>query len=235
MIRMLDVSMVYDNGTRAVKNATLRIDEGEFVFLVGSSGSGKSTLLKLLTGEVRPTGGRIVVNNYNIGTMKKGEVPYLRRTLGVVFQDFRLIEKKTVYENVAFAMRAVGATPRMIRKRVPYVLDLVGILHKVRAKPMELSGGEQQRVAIARALVNNPRLIIADEPTGNLDPARSLEIMMLMEKINELGTTVLIVTHEKELVNKFSKRVVVIDKGTIISDQTGGYYQYEEPNQPIQL
>lgn len=228
MIRMLDVSMVYDNGTRAVKNATLRIDEGEFVFLVGSSGSGKSTLLKLLTGEVRPTSGKIVVNNYNISSIKKGEVPYLRRTLGVVFQDFRLIEKKTVYENVAFAMRAVGATPRMIRKRVPYVLDLVGILHKVRARPMELSGGEQQRVAIARALVNNPRLIIADEPTGNLDPAKSLEIMMLLEKINELGTTVLMVTHEKELVNKFSKRVIVIDKGTIISDQTGGYYAYEE-------
>lgn len=231
MIRMLDVSMVYDNGTRAVKNATLRIDEGEFVFLVGSSGSGKSTLLKLLTGEIRPTEGRIVVNNYNIGTMKKREVPYLRRTLGVVFQDFRLIEKKSVYENVAFAMRAVGASQRQIRKRVPYVLDLVGILHKVRAKPLELSGGEQQRVAIARALVNNPRLIIADEPTGNLDPSRSLEIMTLLEKINELGTTVLVVTHEKELVNKFSKRVVVIDKGTIISDQTGGYYNYEEPIQ----
>lgn len=231
MIRMLDVSMVYDNGTRAVKNATLRIDEGEFVFLVGSSGSGKSTLLKLLTGEIRPTEGRIVVNNYNIGTMKKKEVPYLRRTLGVVFQDFRLIEKKSVYENVAFAMRAVGASQRQIRKRVPYVLDLVGILHKVRAKPLELSGGEQQRVAIARALVNNPRLIIADEPTGNLDPSRSLEIMTLLEKINELGTTVLVVTHEKELVNKFSKRVVVIDKGTIISDQTGGYYNYEEPIQ----
>lgn len=231
MIRMLDVSMVYDNGTRAVKNATLRIDEGEFVFLVGSSGSGKSTLLKLLTGEIRPTEGRIVVNNYNIGTIKKREVPYLRRTLGVVFQDFRLIEKKSVYENVAFAMRAVGASQRQIRKRVPYVLDLVGILHKVRAKPLELSGGEQQRVAIARALVNNPRLIIADEPTGNLDPSRSLEIMTLLEKINELGTTVLVVTHEKELVNKFSKRVVVIDKGTIISDQTGGYYNYEEPIQ----
>lgn len=222
--------MVYENGTRAVKKATLRIDEGEFVFLVGSSGSGKSTLIKLLTGEVRPTEGRIVVNNYNIGTLKKREVPYLRRTLGVVFQDFRLIEKKTVYENVAFGMRAVGASERAIRKRVPYVLELVGLTEKKDVRPLELSGGEQQRVAIARALVNNPRLIIADEPTGNLDPARSLELMTLFEKINELGTTILIVTHEKELVDKFAKRVIVIDRGEIISDQTGGYYKYEEPD-----
>lgn len=230
VIRMSEVSMVYENGTRAVNKATLRIDEGEFAFLVGSSGSGKSTIIKLLTGEVRPTEGRIVVNNYNIGTLKKREVPYLRRTLGVVFQDFRLIDKKTVYENVAFAMRAVGATERAIRKRVPYVLDLVGLSEKKEVRPLELSGGEQQRVAIARALVNNPRLIIADEPTGNLDPARSLELMTLFEKINELGTTVLIVTHEKELVDKLSKRVIVIDCGEIISDQTGGYYRYEQPD-----
>ncbi len=228
---MSDVSMVYENGTRAVQKATFRIDEGEFVFLVGSSGSGKSTLIKLLIGEIRPTEGRIVVNNYNIGTLKKREVPYLRRTLGVVFQDFRLIDKKTVYENVAFAMRAVGATSRAIRKRVPYVLELVGLTEKANVRPLELSGGEQQRVAIARALVNNPRLIIADEPTGNLDPARSLELMTLFEKINQLGTTILIVTHEKELVDKFSKRVIVIDKGEIISDQTGGYYEYEKPNE----
>ena len=199
--------------------------------LVGSSGSGKSTLIKLLIGEIRPTEGRIVVNNYNIGTLKKREVPYLRRTLGVVFQDFRLIDKKNVYENVAFAMRAVGATSRAIRKRVPYVLELVGLTEKANVRPLELSGGEQQRVAIARALVNNPRLIIADEPTGNLDPARSLELMTLFEKINQLGTTILIVTHEKELVDKFSKRVIVIDKGEIISDQTGGYYEYEKPNE----
>lgn len=225
---MSDVSMVYENGTRAVHRATLRIDEGEFAFLVGASGSGKSTLIKLLTGEVRPSEGRIVVNNYNIGTLKKREVPYLRRTLGVVFQDFRLIDKKSVYENVAFAMRAVGAPNRVIRKRVPYVLELVGLSEKMDVRPLELSGGEQQRVAIARALVNNPRLIIADEPTGNLDPARSLELMTLFEKINELGTTILIVTHEKELVDKFGKRVVVIDKGEIISDQTGGYYEYEQ-------
>ena len=228
MIRMSDVSMVYDNGTRAVHKATLRIDEGEFVFLTGSSGSGKSTLIKLLTGEIRPTSGRIVVNNYNISNIKKREIPYLRRTLGVVFQDFRLSADKSVYENVAFAMRAIGARNRAIRKRVRYVLELVGLNDKMDVRPQELSGGEQQRVAIARALVNNPRLIIADEPTGNLDPARSLELMTLFEKINELGTTVLIVTHEKELVDKFEKRVIVINNGEIISDQTGGYYEYEE-------
>ncbi len=228
---MSDVSMVYDNGTRAVHKATLRIDEGEFVFLTGSSGSGKSTLIKLLTGEIRPTSGRIIVNNYNIGNIKKREIPYLRRTLGVVFQDFRLIADKSVYENVAFAMRAIGARNRAIRKRVRYVLDLVGLSEKMDVHPQELSGGEQQRVAIARALVNNPRLIIADEPTGNLDPARSLELMTLFEKINELGTTILIVTHEKELVDKFEKRVIVINNGEIISDQTGGYYEYEEPNE----
>ena len=228
MIRMSDVSMVYDNGTRAVHKATLRIDEGEFVFLTGASGSGKSTLIKLLTGEIRPTEGRIVVNNYNISNIKKREIPYLRRTLGVVFQDFRLIADKSVYDNVAFAMRAIGARNRAIRKRVRYVLELVGLSDKLDVHPQELSGGEQQRVAIARALVNNPRLIIADEPTGNLDPARSLELMTLFEKINELGTTVLIVTHEKELVDKFEKRVIVINDGEIISDQTGGYYEYEE-------
>lgn len=228
MIRMSDVSMEYDNGVRAVKKATLRIDEGEFVFLVGPSGSGKSTLIKLLTGEVKPTSGRIVVNNYNIGAIKKREIPYLRRTLGVVFQDFRLIEKKTVYENVAFAMRAVGAKNRAIRKRVPYVLDLVGLIEKADTRPLELSGGEQQRVAIARALVNNPRLIIADEPTGNLDPVRSYELMTLFEKINELGTTILIVTHEKELVDEFEKRVIMIDNGEIVSDATGRYYADDE-------
>ena len=220
--------MEYDNGVRAVKKATLRIDEGEFVFLVGPSGSGKSTLIKLLTGEVKPTSGRIVVNNYNIGAIKKREIPYLRRTLGVVFQDFRLIEKKTVYENVAFAMRAVGAKNRAIRKRVPYVLDLVGLSEKADTRPLELSGGEQQRVAIARALVNNPRLIIADEPTGNLDPVRSYELMTLFEKINELGTTILIVTHEKELVDEFEKRVIMIDNGEIVSDATGRYYADDE-------
>ena len=193
--------------------------------VIGSSGSGKTTIIKLLTAEVRPTEGKVLVNNYNIGERKKSRIAYLRRTLGVVYQDFRLIKTKTVYENVAFAMRTIGAKSKAIKQRVPYVLDLVGLADKAKEKPMNLSGGEQQRVAIARALVNNPRLIIADEPTGNLDPARSLELMTLFEKINELGTTVLIVTHEKGLVDEFEKRVVMIDHGSVVSDQTGGYYQ----------
>ena len=222
---MNDVTVVYDNGIRAVNKASLRVDEGEFVFLVGASGSGKTTIIKLLTAEVRRTEGNVLVYNYNIGEMNKSRIPYLRRTLGVVYQDFRLIKTKTVYENVAFAMRTIGAKNKAIKQRVPYVLDLVGLADKAKEKPMNLSGGEQQRVAIARALVNNPRLIIADEPTGNLDPARSLELMTLFEKINELGTTVLIVTHEKGLVDEFEKRVVMIDHGSVVSDQTGGYYQ----------
>jgi len=228
MIRLTDVYQAYSTGTRAIKGVDLLIEDGEFVFLVGPSGSGKSTIVKLLTGEIKPTEGKVVVNNFTTSKLKQSEIPYLRRTIGVVFQDFRLIEKKTVYENVAFAMRIVGASPKVIKERVNYVLDLVGLLHKARRKPKELSGGEQQRVAIARALVNNPGLIIADEPTGNLDPDRSLEIMMLLEHINDLGTTVLVVTHEKELVDQFDKRVVAIDGGLIVSDRMGGYYQYEQ-------
>ena len=196
MIRLIDIQKSYDNGTKALKGVNLRIDDGEFVFLVGPSGSGKSTILKLITAEIAPTGGRLMVNGYNLNNIRPRQVPYMRRTLGVIFQDFRLIEKKTVRENLTFAMRAVGA-------------------------------GEQQRVAIARPLVNNPQMISADEPTGNLDPMRSLEIMMLLERINELGTTVLVVTHAKELVNRFSKRVVAIENGRIISDETGGYYNNE--------
>lgn len=228
MIRLLEIQKTYDNGTKALKGVTMRIDDGEFAFLVGPSGSGKSTIIKLITGEVQPSGGRIMVNGYNLGSIRPGQVPYMRRTLGVIFQDFRLIEKKTVWENLTFAMRAVGASPREIRKRIPYVLDLVGLARKEGRYPTQLSGGEQQRVAIARALVNNPQMIIADEPTGNLDPQRSLEIMLLLEKINELGTTMLVVTHEKELVNRFSKRVIAIESGRIISDETGGYYNNEE-------
>lgn len=227
MIRLIDIYKTYDNGTKALKGINLRIDDGEFAFLVGPSGSGKSTIIKLLTAEVAPTEGRLMVNGYNLNTIRPRQVPYLRRTLGVIFQDFRLIEKKTVTENLTFAMRVVGASSREIRKRIPYVLDLVGLSKKKDMCPNQLSGGEQQRVAIARALVNNPSMIIADEPTGNLDPQRSLEIMMLLERINELGTTMLVVTHEKELVNRFSKRVVAIESGRIISDETGGYYNNE--------
>jgi len=227
VIRLIDIYKEYDNGTKALKGISLRVDDGEFVFLVGPSGSGKSTILKLLTAEVAPTEGRIMVNGYNLNNIKPRQVPYMRRTLGVVFQDFRLIEKKTVYENLVFAMQAVGASQRDIRKRIPYVLELVGLYRKRDQRPDQLSGGEQQRVAIARALVNNPQMIIADEPTGNLDPQRSLEIMMLLERINELGTTVLVVTHEKELVNRFVKRVVAIESGRIISDGMGGYYHNE--------
>ena len=227
MIQMTDVFKAYENGTKALKGINVKIDEGEFVFLVGPSGSGKTTLIKLLTGEVAPTDGEINVNGFDLNRIKFSRMPHMRRTLGVIFQDFRLIENKSVYENVAFAMRAVGASGREIKNRVPYVLELVGLDTRTKRHPNELSGGEQQRVAIARALVNNPRMIIADEPTGNLDPARSLEIMMLLEKINELGTTVLVVTHEKELVNRFSKRVIAIDGGRIISDGMDGYYNYE--------
>ena len=227
VIRLIDIQKSYDNGTKALKGVNLRIDDGEFVFLVGPSGSGKSTILKLITAEIAPTGGRLMVNGYNLNNITPRQVPYMRRTLGVIFQDFRLIDKKTVKKNLVFAMQAVGASSREIRKRVAYVLDLVGLLEKGDQRPDQLSGGEQQRVAIARALVNNPQMIIADEPTGNLDPMRSLEIMMLLERINELGTTVLVVTHERELVNRFSKRVVAIENGRIISDETGGYYNNE--------
>ena len=228
MIRLIDVYKEYDNGTKALKGVNLRIDDGEFVFLVGPSGSGKSTVIKLITAEIALTEGRVMVNGYNLNNISPRQVPYMRRTLGIIFQDFRLIEKKTVYENLSFAMRAVGASNREVRRRIPYVLKLVGLEQKADRYPGELSGGEQQRVAIARALVNNPSMIIADEPTGNLDPQRSLEIMMLLERINELGTTVLVVTHEKNLVNRFDKRVVAIENGRIMSDGTGGYYNGEK-------
>ena len=228
MIDFENVTKVYEAGNRALDGVTLHIDDGEFVFLVGPSGSGKSTIIKLLTAELEPTSGSIAVNGYKLEKIKKRAIPYMRRTIGVIFQDFRLIEKKTVYDNVAFAMRVIGASTSEIKKRVPYVLELVGLENKSRRLPHELSGGEQQRVAVARALVNNPAMIVADEPTGNLDPARSYETMMLLERINSLGTTLLVVTHEKELVDRFTKRVIAIDEGRVISDGMDGYYSYEE-------
>ena len=227
MIRFIDVEKNYDNGTHALKGVSFSIDEGEFVFLVGPSGAGKSTIIKLITAEIAADRGRIVVNGYHLNTIRPREIPDLRATIGVVFQDFRLIEERTVYQNLAFVMKAVGASRKQIRARIPYVLELVGLSGKEKRHPNELSGGEQQRVAIARALVNNPAVIIADEPTGNLDPAMSLEIMNLLKRINELGTTVLVVTHEKELVNRLGQRVVAIRDGKIESDRQEGIYGIE--------
>ena len=227
MIEFIDVVKSYPEGNHALRGVSMQIEDGEFCYLVGPSGSGKSTIIKLITGELQPTSGTVHVNGYSLERIRKREIPYLRRTVGVVFQDFRLIETKTVYENVAFAMRVVGSREREIRERVPYVLDLVGLSSKEHRHPGELSGGEQQRLAIARALVNNPSTIIADEPTGNLDPARSLEIMSLLMEINNLGTTMLVVTHERDLVERFPKRVIAIEEGLIISDGMDGYYNYE--------
>ena len=218
MIQFTNVVKTYQQGNNALNGATMQIEDGEFVFLIGPSGSGKSTIIKMITGELKPTSGTVHVNGYSLERIRKREIPYLRRTVGVVFQDFRLIDKMTVYENVAFAMRVVGAREKEIRERVPYVLELVGLESKMNRHPNEMSGGEQQRLAIARALVNNPSTIIADEPTGNLDPERSFEIMALLQEINNLGTTVLVVTHDQNLVEIFNKRVIAIDDGVVISD-----------------
>ena len=219
MIEFKNVSKVYSsNGAHALDNVSLSIEKGEFVFIVGASGAGKSTFLKLIMREEVPTKGTIIVNDMHLEKMRRGKVPYLRRTMGIVFQDFRLISKMTVYENVAFAMRCVGKKNSTIKKRVPYILDLVGLKDKANDHPSELSGGEQQRVSLARALVNNPSMIIADEPTGNIDPEMSYEIIELLSEINKRGTTVLVVTHEHELVKSFHKRVITIDGGKVISD-----------------
>ena len=223
MIRLKDVEKTYENGTKALQGISFTIEDGEFVFLVGPSGSGKSTIIKLLTGEVIPTAGRVMVNGFSMSRISDRQIPYMRRTIGVIFQDFRLIPKKTVFDNLSLAMRAVGATPRDIRTRIPYVLELVGLKGMEDRYPDELSGGEQQRVAIARALVNNPSTIVADEHTGNLDPNRSLEIMTLLERINALGTTVVVVTHERGLVNHFDKRVITINDGIVAGDGMGQY------------
>ena len=218
MIEFKNVSKVYNNGTEALRNLSLSIAKGEFVFIVGSSGAGKSTFLKLIMREEVPNSGEIVVNGRKLSTVRKRDVPYLRRTMGIVCQDFRLIDKMTVYDNVAFAMHIVGASDREIRKRVPYVLGLVGLEKKMDNHPAELSGGEQQRVGLARALVNNPSMIIADEPTGNVDPAMSYEIVELLTEINRRGTTVLMVTHEHDLVKRFPRRVIEIQGGTVVGD-----------------
>ena len=222
MIELTDTVKVYDNGTRALKGISLRIEDGEFVFVRGASGSGKSTLIKLLMREELPTSGEVNINGYNVGKLKKREIPYLRRTMGVVFQDFRLIQNMTVYDNVAFAMRVIGARSQEIRRRVPYILSLVGLSKKARNMPRELSGGEQQRVSLARALVNNPVSILADEPTGNIDPEMSIEIMELLEEINRRGTTIIMVTHDATLVERYAyHRVITIDSGMISDDIPG--------------
>ena len=227
MIEFTDVVKSYSEGNFALNGVNMQIEDGEFCFLVGPSGSGKSTIIKMITGELKPTSGTVHVNGYSLERIRKREVPFLRRTVGVVFQDFRLIENMTVYENVAFAMRVIGSREREIKERVPYVLELVGLTDKQHRHPGELSGGEQQRLAIARALVNNPSTIIADEPTGNLDPARSLEIMSLLQEINNLGTTTLVVTHQMDLVERFQKRVIAINDGLVVSDGMDGYKTYE--------
>lgn len=218
MIEFQNVSKVYPNGTQALKNVSVKVSDGEFVFIVGESGAGKSTFLKLITCEERPTEGEVTIGTQKLSKLKRSDVPYLRRMMGMVFQDFRLINKMSVFENVAFAMHIVGASNREIRERVPHVLDLVNLRKKSRCHPRELSGGEQQRVSLARALVNKPQLILADEPTGNVDPALSFEIVDLLTQINNRGTTVLMVTHDHSLVKHFQRRVIEINNGTILSD-----------------
>ncbi len=224
MITLENVSKSYAKGQPALNDVSLHIDKGEFVFIVGNSGSGKSTLIKLLLKELEPTSGTIIVNDQNLGKMKRRKFPKYRRGVGVVFQDFRLLKDRNVYENVAFAQRVIERPNRVIKKRVPEILTLVGLAEKYKSFPRELSGGEQQRVALARALVNRPNILLADEPTGNLDPKNSLEIMKLLEEINERGTTVLVVTHNREIVNSFRKRVITMRKGVIVSDEEEGGY-----------
>lgn len=228
MITLESVSKSYSNGVPALNDVTLHIQKGEFVFIVGDSGSGKSTLIKLLLRELTPSSGRVIVNNYDLSKLRRRKVAKFRRNIGVVFQDFRLLKDRNVYENVAFAQRVIEVPTRQIKKNVPAMLSLVGLAGKYKAKPRQLSGGEQQRVALARALVNNPPILLADEPTGNLDPRNSWEIMKLLEEINKRGTTVLVVTHNREIVNAMRKRVITVKKGVIISDEEKGEYLDED-------
>ena len=222
MIEIRNISKTYDNGSKALKDIDIRIQDGEFVFIMGRSGSGKSTLIRLLLKEAEPTSGRIVVNDMDLQKMPRRYIPKYRRRLGVVFQDFRLLKDRTVFENVAFAQRMVGASPRKIREEVPRMLKLVGLSSKYKSFPHQLSGGEQQRVAIARALINRPEVLLADEPTGNLDHENATEIMKLLERINALGTTVVVVTHSQEIVDQMGKRVIALNKGRLVSDERKG-------------
>ncbi len=233
MVELVNVSKKYPNGTIALQNVSLKINKGDFAFIVGSSGSGKSTLLKLLMHEEIVSEGEVLVNGFQMSTLEPKQIPYLRRGLGMVFQDFRLLPNKTVYENIAFAMHITECLPKEIRRQVPMALALVGLSRKANAYPNQLSGGEQQRVAIARSLVNNPALLIADEPTGNLDPENSWEIMKLLMEVNQRGTTVIVATHEKGIVDSMKKRVIAIDKGRIVRDQQKGIYGDEDTEYKI--
>ena len=222
MIVLDNVCKTYSTGVSALNGVNLRIHKGEFVFIVGSSGSGKTTLFKLLLKELEPTSGRIYINSQNIGRLRRRKIPKMRRGMGVVFQDFRLLKDRNIYENIAFAQRVIGKPAKVIRESVPQMLTLVGLADKAEAFPNELSGGEQQRVSLARALVNNPPILLADEPTGHLDPTNAWEIMMLLEDINKRGTTVVVVTHNQDIVERMQKRVITIDKGVVVSDEKGG-------------
>lgn len=233
MIKMENVTKVYENGAVGLRDFNLNIRRGEFVFVVGSSGSGKSTFIRLLLKEVEPTDGKIIINGTDITNLKRRQIPYLRRKIGVVFQDFRLLPSKTVYENVAFAMQVVETNPKIIRRNVPQILAMVGLAKKINAYPNQLSGGEQQRVALARAIINRPPILLADEPTGNLDPDTAWEIMDLIQEINRNGTTVVISTHAKDIVDKMQKRVVAINKGVVLRDEEGGGYRDEAENMEI--
>ena len=227
MIEFKDVTKEYSKGIAALNGVNLKIEKGEFAFIVGDSGSGKSTLIRLLLKELDPTSGSIIVNGQNLNRLKHRKIPQYRRHLGVVFQDFRLLKDRNIYENIAFALRGTETSPRIIKQKVPAALSLVGLAQKYKAFPKELSGGEQQRVAIARAIVNEPAILLADEPTGNLDPTNSWEIMKLLEEANERGTTVLVVTHNQEIVNEMKKRVITMKKGVIVSDEQKGGYNNE--------
>ncbi|KPU43410.1 cell division ATP-binding protein FtsE [Oxobacter pfennigii] len=228
MIELTHISKIYNENIMALSNINLRIDKGEFVFLVGPSGAGKSTFIKMMLKEIDPTSGNIIVNNVNLSKLKRREIPYYRRNIGMVFQDFRLIPEMTVYENVSFAMHVIEASSRDIRRRVPLVLSMVGLSKKANSLPGQLSGGEQQRVSLARAIVNNPSVLIADEPTGNLDPETSRGIMELLKDINNSGTTVIMATHAKDIVDSMKKRVVALEKGVLIRDEQKGGYGYED-------